>query len=308
MTAFTLPLSYAESGAAQAADFTSPLLNADLHCHSTASDGTQTPEWLAAQARAHGVQLWALTDHDEISGLAAAQAAAAREGVAFLTGVEISVTFLDKTVHIVGLGFDAGHAALQQGLARTRGGRQERAREIAYQLARHGIEGAYEGALQYVGNPDLISRSHFARYLVERGYCTDMGDVFRRYLTEGKPGYVPHCWARLADAVGWVVDAGGCAVLAHPARYGFHHVQEDVLIDQFRQCGGVAIEVITGSHRPDEWLRYAEKAAAWGLHVSRGSDFHCPLESRYALGDLPLLSASQQPVWALLQDRIFWPD
>ena len=169
-------------------------LNADLHCHSVVSDGTLTPEALAARAKANGVDLWALTDHDEIGGQARAAAAAAALGLDYLTGVEISITFLSQTVHIVGLGFDADDPQLWHGLQRTRGGRAQRAREMSNDLARVGIEGAFEGALHYAGNHDLISRTHFARFLVETGVCKDTYEVFRKYLTEGKPGYVEHRW------------------------------------------------------------------------------------------------------------------
>ena len=176
-------------------------MNADLHCHSVVSDGTLTPEELAARAKANGVELWALTDHDEVGGQHRARAAAQAHGLPYLTGTEISVTFAQQTVHIVGLGFDADNTALIQGLRRTRGGRGERAQEMADGLAKVGIANAYEGALHYVGNPELISRTHFARFLVETGVCNDTNEVFRKYLTEGKPGYVPHSWAKLKDAV-----------------------------------------------------------------------------------------------------------
>ena len=196
-------------------------MNADLHCHSVISDGTLTPEALAERAKANGVELWALTDHDEVGGQVRALAAARAQGLPYLTGTEISVTFAHQTVHIVGLGFDPHNTALVSGLRRTRGGRGERAQEMSDGLAKVGIQNAYEGALQYVGNPELISRTHFARYLVETGVCSDTSEVFRKYLTEGKPGYVPHRWARLQEAVQCISDAGGVAVIAHPSRYGF---------------------------------------------------------------------------------------
>ena len=166
-------------------------MNADLHCHSVVSDGTLTPEVLAERAKANGVELWALTDHDEVGGQDRALAAARACGMPYLTGTEISVTFANHTVHIVGLGFDAHNSTLIEGLQRTRGGRSERAQEMSDGLAKVGILNAYEGALQYVGNPELISRTHFARHLVDSGVCTDTSEVFRKYLTEGKPGYVP---------------------------------------------------------------------------------------------------------------------
>ena len=278
--------------------------NPDLHCHSTVSDGTLEPEVVAARARANGVDLWALTDHDEVGGLQRAAAAAKAQGLAFLTGAEISVTFANTTVHIVGLGFDASDERLVQGLRQTRGGRGERAQEMAAQLAQVGIPGAYEGALSYVGNPELISRTHFARFLVEQRVCRDTGEVFRRFLTEGKPGFVPHRWARLGDAVRWICDAGGVAIIAHPARYSLSANEEFALFSEFRQHGGQGVEVVTGSHTTAECATYAGMAREFGLAASRGSDFHSPDESHTDLGTLPPLPGDLTPVWDLLADRI----
>ena len=279
-------------------------LNADLHCHSVVSDGTLTPEELAARAHANGVALWALTDHDEIGGQRRAAAAARALGMGYLTGTEISVSFADTTVHIVGLGFDADDARLIHGLEATRGGRGGRAREISQQLAREGIAGAYEGALRYAGNPELISRTHFARFLVEAGVCHDTSEVFRRYLVEGRPGFVPHRWATLGNAVRWIREAGGMAVIAHPARYNFTANEEYALFSEFRQHGGQGVEVVTGSHAPSEYATYAELAREFGLAASRGSDFHSPDESHTDLGALPPLPEGLTPVWDALTDRI----
>ncbi len=280
------------------------ILNADLHCHSVVSDGTLTPEALAARAAANGVELWALTDHDEVGGQHRAIAAAREAGLKYLTGTEISVTFAGQTVHIVGLGFDPDDDAMRQGLTATRGGRGERAKEMAQGLARVGIQGAYEGALRHVGNPDLISRTHFARFLVESGVCRDTSEVFRKYLTEGKPGYVPHRWATLGDAVAWITRAGGVAVIAHPARYGFTANEEYALFSEFKAHGGQGVEVVTGSHTAAEYVKYAETAREFGLAASRGSDFHSPEESHTDLGQLPYLPGELTPVWELLSDRI----
>jgi len=280
------------------------ILNADLHCHSVVSDGTLTPEALAARAAANGVELWSLTDHDEIAGQHRAAAAAHAHGMRYLTGTEISVTFVDQTVHIVGLGFDPDDADMQQGLLQTRGGREARAREMAEDLARVGIKGAYEGALKYVGNPELISRTHFARYLVESGVCHDTGEVFRRFLTEGKPGYVSHRWASLKAAVQWITRAGGAAVIAHPARYRFTANEEFALFTEFKAHGGVGVEVVTGSHSAAEYVTYAETAREFGLAASRGSDFHSPEEGHTDLGQLPFLPGQLTPVWEVLADRI----
>ena len=278
--------------------------NADLHCHSVVSDGTLTPEELATRAVRNGVELWALTDHDEIGGQARAAQAAREQGIKYLSGVEISITFIDKTVHIVGLGFDTADERLRQGLVRTRGGRGQRAHEMSDGLAAVGIKGAYDGALKYAGNHDLISRTHFARYLVETGVCRDTNEVFRKYLTEGKPGFVEHRWASLKDAVTWINQAGGVAVIAHPARYRFSANEEFALFTEFKDHGGQAVEVVTGSHSPAEYLTYADTAREFGLAASRGSDFHSPDESHTDLGTLPLLPAELTPVWDLLESRI----
>ena len=279
-------------------------LNADLHCHSTYSDGTLAPADVAALAHAKGVELWALTDHDVIDGIPEAQAAAGRLGLDYLTGVEISVTFAGQTVHIVGLGFDADNAELRAGLASTSGGRHARALDMAAGLAAVGIHGAFEGALPYVGNPGLISRSHFARWLVASGVCDDMSSVFRRYLVEGKPGFVPHRWAALGDAVRWITEAGGQAVIAHPGRYKFSASAEYALFSEFAAHGGRGVEVQTGSHGPGAAAKYADMAREFKLLASRGSDFHDPLESRTAFGSLPDLAAGLTPVWEALDERV----
>jgi predicted metal-dependent phosphoesterase TrpH len=281
-----------------------PQLNADLHCHSVVSDGTLTPEVLASRAKANGVELWALTDHDEIGGQERALAAAQALSLPYLTGTEISVTFAHKTVHIVGLGFDHHNTALAQGLRQTRGGREERAREMAQGLAQVGIHGAFEGALKFAGNTELISRTHFARFLVETGVCNDTSEVFRRFLTDNKPGFVPHRWAHLRDAVQWITGAQGVAVIAHPARYGFTPNEEYALFTEFKNHGGQGVEVVTGSHTTAEAQIYAATALEFGLAASRGSDFHSPNESRTDLGTLPFLPGKLTPVWDLLADRI----
>jgi len=280
------------------------LLNADLHCHSLVSDGTLSPEDLAQRAHDGGVQVWALTDHDELGGQERARSAALDLGMGYLTGTEISVSFAGETVHIVGLGFDADNAALRDGLAATRAGRLQRAQAMADGLARVGIPGAFEGALRYVGNPDLISRTHFARFLVDTGVCPDTHSVFHRYLTTGKPGYVPHQWARLGDAVRWITQAGGVAVIAHPARYRFSPTAEYALITEFIAHGGQGMEVMTGSHSHSEQVKYADTAQEFSLLASRGSDFHSPEESRIELGSLPDLPGQLSPVWGALQHRI----
>jgi hypothetical protein len=280
------------------------ILNADLHCHSVVSDGTLTPEALAQRAKANGVELWALTDHDEIGGQARALKAAQTLELPYLSGVEISVTFAHKTVHIVGLGFDTSDPLILEGLKATRGGREQRAKEMSLQLEKVGIAGAFEGALGFAGNMELISRTHFARFLVESGVCSDTNEVFRRFLTEGKPGFVEHKWANLKDAVSWIKACKGVAVIAHPGRYGFTANEEYAFFMEFKSHGGQAVEVVTGSHTPDEYIQYTDMALEFDLWASRGSDFHSPSESRIDLGSLPWLPGKLKPIWELLEDRI----
>lgn len=273
------------------------MLNIDLHCHSNVSDGALRPSAVAARAKANGVDVWALTDHDELGGIAEAREAAHSLGMRHVAGVEISVTWAGKTVHIVGLQVDETDENLVRGLAHTRSGRERRAREMATQLAAAGIPDAFDGALKYVGNPDLISRTHFARYITELGVCASIGDVFRNYLTEGKPGYIPHRWATLKEAVNWIRGSGGIAVVAHPGRYGLNDLMLDALLVEFKQYGGAGIEVITGSHTVDEYARFAKVAETYGMLASRGSDFHAPGESHTDLGSLPPLPPTLLPVW-----------
>ena len=277
-------------------------LNADLHCHSVISDGTLTPEELAERARTNGVHLWALTDHDELGGQKRAREAASALKIDYLAGVEISVTWMGETIHIVGLGIDVDHAGIIEGLRSTREGRGNRARLMAEQLSKVGIEGAYEGALHFAGNHDLISRTHFARFLVEQGVCRNTEHVFKNYLIEGKPGYVPHQWANLDNAVKWIKAAGGVAVIAHPGRYSrLNAMQMDELYKHFKDLGGLAIEVITGSHSPDQYKTFAKIAEQYGFLASRGSDFHDPNESHIDLGNLPHLPDHLTPVWSVFQ-------
>jgi predicted metal-dependent phosphoesterase TrpH len=269
----------------------------DLHCHSTFSDGVLSPQDLLARARDKGVEVLALTDHDGIGGLAAARVAADEYGIRLINGVEVSVTWAGHTIHIVGLNVDPACKALQDGLAATRAGRDTRGQEIAAQLAKAGIPSAWEGALRYVGNPDLISRSHFARYLVEIGVCASVSKVFENYLVDGKPGYVPMRWAALNDAIAWIREAGGTAVVAHPGRYALTDTQFWAFFTQFRDQGGEGVEVVTGSHTPDQYGEYADVARRFGFRASRGSDFHSPTESRMDLGGGPPLPADLVPVW-----------
>lgn len=273
------------------------MLSFDLHSHSTRSDGLLAPAELVARAAERGVRALALTDHDEVSGLQEAHAHAGQVGIAFIKGVEISVTWSGETLHVVGLHIDPENAELAAGLDHIRGGRQLRAERIASELERAGIDDSLAGARAYAANPDLVGRTHFARFLVERGHARDVQTVFRKYLATGKPGYVPHQWASLEHAVHWIRASGGIPVLAHPGRYKLDNTQREAMLANFAELGGAAIEVVTGSHTADQFVTWARYAQRFGLLASAGSDFHGPGETRRDLGTLPDLPAGCTPVW-----------
>ncbi|MDP2031132.1 MAG: 3',5'-nucleoside bisphosphate phosphatase [Thiobacillus sp.] len=272
------------------------MLNIDLHCHSNVSDGVLLPADVVARAVANGVHALALTDHDDVSGLLSAQAAAAEAGLTLINGVEISVTWGGQTVHIVGLRIDPACPELAAGLHTIRLGRIERAQRMGDDLARAGIAGAYEGAYDYAANKQMVGRTHFARWLVAQGHVSDIRTAFKRFLTPGHPGYVEHEWTTLENAVGWIRASGGMAVVAHPGRYTFNARQLHLFLDAFRALGGEGIEVITGSHHPSEYGKFADLARAFGLKASRGADFHAPGEG-IDIGRLPELPYYCQPVW-----------
>ncbi len=277
-------------GAAEASTY-------DLHCHSTASDGVLSPAQVVRRAAANGVSVLALTDHDELAGLATAAAAARAVGIRLVPGVEISITWSEVSIHIVGLGVDPENDTLASNLDGVRSSRARRAERIAAAFDGLGIEGSLEGAYAYAENPTAISRTHFARFLVERGVAPDVASVFKRYLARGKPGYVPHQWAALADAVAWIRASGGRAVVAHPGRYKLPRAELRRFLGEFKAAGGEGIEVVTGSHTPGQYAEFARLAREFEFLASRGSDFHGPDESRADLGRLPPLAADLKPVW-----------
>ena len=276
-------------------------LNADLHCHSTVSDGLLTPAEVVRRAHGNGVELLALTDHDELGGLDEARATADEIGLRFVDGVEVSISWGDdQTVHIVGLGVDPADPALRQCLQQVRSGRDARAGRMAAELDKVGIHGAYQGALRHAGNPALVSRSHFARYIAEQGHARDVKSVFDYWLAKGKPGYVEHAWATLGDALNWIIGAGGIAVIAHPGRYRMSKAERQELFIAFKDLGGRGIEVLSGPAKDEEVREFSRIAREFGFLASRASDFHGPGESWMDLGKLPDLPDDMTPVWSQL--------
>lgn len=278
-------------------------LRIDLHSHSTASDGSLTPATLVESAVAAGLQVLALTDHDNTAGISEAQQAADAQGLMLVPGVEVSVTWNSQVIHIVGLRIDPANPVLEQGLAGLREFRVWRAEEIGRRLSDRGIEGALEGARSFAKG-EIVGRTHFARWLVQEGFAPDTRRVFERYLVRGKPGHVPGQWASLADAVGWIRAAGGQAVVAHPGRYKLSASKMAEFLDAFRQAGGEGIEVLSGSQAFGDAPHFAKLARYFGLKASAGSDYHGPEQTYLALGRLPLLPDSVQPIWQDWRDLV----
>ena len=283
-----------------AANSVPAVLNADLHCHSTYSDGLLAPAEVVRRAHGNGVDLLALTDHDELGGLPEARAVATQLGLRFIDGVEVSVSWgADTTVHVVALNIDPSHAVLITGLETVRAGRDARARAMGEELDKVGIHGAYAGALTYVRNPALVGRAHFARFIAAQGHAKDAKAVFDFWLAKGKPGYIEHAWASLEQALGWIHAAGGVAVLAHPGRFRLSNSEFATLLEQFKALGGDAIEVLSGAHTAQQVSEFAKLARRYGFAASRASDFHGPGESWIDLGQLPQLPDNLRPVWEL---------
>jgi predicted metal-dependent phosphoesterase TrpH len=268
----------------------------DLHSHSVVSDGLLTPAELVAHAASKGIRILALTDHDDVAGLAEAESAAAQHGITLIPGVEISVTWRRRTLHIVGLRIDSQSLPLVQGLQEIRKGRHARAEGMAESLVKVGIQGSLEGAYQFA-QQGIISRTHFAQYLVAQGYAPNIRSVFKKYLVKGKPGYFEYHWASLEDAISWIVESGGIPVLAHPGRYDLGRTNMLLLLEEFRNLGGIAIEVVTSSHSSEQYQEFARLAHQFGLQASTGSDYHGPGHSYLDMGQLPALPAGCVPVW-----------
>ncbi len=273
----------------------------DLHSHSTASDGLLTPTELVLRAKKRHVTHLALTDHDEIAGLSEAQAAGTSNDVKIISGAELSCLWERKTIHVVGLFLNPDTPSLIVALQEVKKTRLVRGREIAKKLATAGIANAWEGAHRFVTNNDLVSRAHFARFLVDAGYVADQQKAFDRYLSEGKPAFVAPPWPSITQSVAVIHDAGGVAVLAHPGRYRLTTTGRRRLLAEFKDCGGEALEVFSPAHTPNDNEQFIAFAHQFGFAASLGSDFHGD-HSRFDLGELPPLPAGVTPVWTLRDD------
>jgi len=272
----------------------------DLHCHSTVSDGALAPAELIARAVKNGVDVLALTDHDALDGLPEAFAAASEQPITVIAGVEISVTWSGRVIHILGLAIDPSSQQLIDGLQGLRGQREQRAKLIGQRFASIGIANAEAGARALAGG-DIVTRSHFAQFLVQQGIVSNFKAAFSRYLKPGRPAYVASEWVPLEQSLAWIQQAGGQAVIAHPARYGLSGVKLQALIQDFKDSGGVGLEVVSSSHNPAENRRMGELAIQYGLLASAGSDFHSPQQEWCDLGRVATLPAANTPIW---QD---WP-
>ena len=268
----------------------------DLHSHTTASDGVLTPDELILRAKTRGIDVLAVTDHDTTAGLEAAQLSAGEHGVKLVNGIEFSVTWNKIPVHIVGLNIDPLNSALSEQVVMLQEKRLVRANKIALKLEKEGIENAFSGAQQYTSNSN-ITRTHFARYLIQIGKAKTMADVFKRYLSHGNPGYVSVQWQTLEQAVTIINNAGGQAVIAHPSRYKITNSKMKKLLSDFRELGGAGIEVVNSGTTAAIIKQYAKLAREFELKASTGSDFHSPDNKYVDLGRFSLLPDNVVPVW-----------
>lgn len=271
----------------------------DLHCHSKASDGALSATELVQRAQQQGVTHLALTDHDTVGGLDEARHCAQACGIQFINGIELSTTWKGHCFHVVGLGIDPGNPGLLAALQSLQATRDSRAEKIADKLAKKRIPGALE-YVQKLAKPGMITRTHFADFLVAQHHVDTHQEAFDRYLAKGKPAYVATEWAELAQAISWIKGAGGVAVLAHPLRYKLTAAWMKRLLATFKEAGGQAMEVIVSRMNADELKLVTQYALLFELAGSVGSDFHSPNNPWVELGRLPPLPEKIRPVWKLL--------
>lgn len=251
-----------------------------------------------SRAKAQGVSVLALTDHDTLAGVKPARSEAKAQGIELISGIELSTLWNGIGIHIVGLHVDTEHPQMQTAVARQLQSRNERAELIGQKLAKAGVEGALEGA-QKIAAGAVVGRPHFAKYLVEAGVVPTINAAFKKYLGAGKPGDVKQLWPDVAEAVGWIRESGGVAVLAHPAKYKMTRAKLCRLVEDFKEAGGQAIEVISGKQQPNTTKDLTRIALQFELCASIGSDFHVPDQPWQELGAIEPLPEVCQPVWTL---------
>jgi len=268
----------------------------DLHTHTTESDGKFTPDELITQAEIAGIDVLAITDHDTISGLAKAYQAVLNKNISLISGVELSVSWCNRSFHIVGLNINPENNLLVDSLAEHKQQRESRAIKIGEQLDKCGIPNAYDGAKQ-LASDEAITRNHFARFLVNNGHAKNINDVFKKYMVKNKPGYVKTHWINMEDGIDLLNQSGGTAVLAHPLRYKLTGTWIRKLLTAFKQAGGLGIEIVTGNSTQNEVLLAADYARHFELSGSVGSDFHGHENNGIHLGKLNKLPKDIVPVW-----------
>lgn len=275
----------------------------DLHCHSNVSDGELSPTEVVKQAAKNGCTLLALTDHDHTGGLFQARETARLLGIRFINGVEISVTWRGRNIHLVGLDFDEDCVVLQDLLHTLRQGRIERLQKMSDKLHKLGIVGAFDGAMARATNPEMVSRTHLADFLVEEGQARNKQQAFKKFLGEGKSAYVAHEWTSLKTAIDAIKAANGLAVIAHPMRYDISATARRNLFSEFKQLGGEAIEVHSGNATWGDCLNYTQQANQYGFFASCGSDFHRLNDfSGGTLGKSPTLPEQAKPIWTRFRE------
>ena len=277
---------------------TSPI---DLHCHTTASDGDWAPEKLVAEAAARGIQTLAITDHDTFAGYRQARETASSLGVTLIPGIELSAVWSGITLHIVGLNFDPQSAVIQQAEQSQSEARQRRAGVIAERLSKRIGAEIDLRAVELLASGDQVGRPHFAQHLINQGHVNSMNQAFSRYLGAGKVGDVKAMWPDMKQAVEWIVDSGGVAVMAHAHLYNMTRTKLKACLKDFIAAGGSAMEVAYGQMDNNQRGQMCALAKEMGLKGSCGSDFHGPNRYGLELGVMPAFPADVPPVWSAWQ-------
>lgn len=272
-------------------------MKTDFHIHSCHSDGALSVSDLIGLARQRDVGRISITDHDCVSAYGELSTIY-HSDIEIIPGCEFSSVWRSMTIHVLGLNLDLKSANLSAAINNQTKARDLRAHKIAEVLEKKGLPGSLEGALQ-IANGGVLGRPHFAQFMVDQSFVKDRKQAFKKYLGAGKVGDVKAQWPNIEDVCEWIVLSGGIPVLAHPLKYGLTQTRLKNLLVDFKEAGGLAIEVISGAQDRPRIENLVNLAEQFDFHASLGSDFHQPDQAWADLGLIPDLPAGCQPVWQL---------
>ncbi|NKB38090.1 MAG: PHP domain-containing protein [Gammaproteobacteria bacterium] len=270
-------------------------MKVDLHTHTSASDGELSAASLIQRAEAAGIEMLAITDHDTVAAYSDNGKLMLKTG-RLITGIEFSSQWKKTGVHIVGLNISLESDSIKEGVLHQSQARRDRAMRIAEKLEKLGIENVWKN-VEAIAGDSVIGRPHFARFLVESGVCNSIRQAFSSYLGAGKTGDVKQFWAPYEKIITWVREAGGVAVLAHPEKYKLTRTKLSLLLDDFQDAGGEAMEVVSGKQSKDITEKLSRLCCQKNLLASVGSDFHQPGQSWSELGQTSALPGECKTVW-----------